>query len=93
MKILTSLFVALAAAGGAAAVDQGALLRHGSEKKRLVNEKLVAENTKLKEQLAKTIASSENTNEVIKKWPKVHDCFCVIVLIVVACSLVVVLVL
>ena len=55
MKLLTTLFVALAAAGGAAAVDQGALLRHGSEKKHLVNEKLVAENTKLQEQVAKTI--------------------------------------
>merc|ERR1712196_74864 len=64
MKLsLTTLFIALAAAGGAAAVDQGTHLRHGSENMQLVNEKLVAENRMLKEQIASMIASSETTTE------------------------------
>ena len=57
MKLLTTLFVALAAAGGAAAVDQGAHLRHGSENMHLVNEKLVAENKMLKQILQKGVKS------------------------------------
>lgn len=63
MKLLTTLLIALTAAGGAAAVDQETYLRQGSENMQLLNDKLTAENKMLKEQIANMIASSKTTDK------------------------------